>query len=89
MKPTESPTPGESRMERAKVLILRDLGVKRVAAWTGVSDATVYQWLSRATERAPVPAARGLQIIHCATREGVAIDADLLVPGLASLKVTS
>lgn len=88
MKPTESPTPGESRMERAKALILRDLGVKRVASWTGVSDATVYQWISRATERAPVPAARGLQIIACATREGVAIDADLLVPGLASLKVT-
>ena len=88
MKQGESPTPGESRMERAKALILRDLGVKRVASWTGVSDATVYQWISRATERAPVPAARGLQIIACATREGVAIDADLLVPGLASLKVT-
>ena len=88
MNPSESPNSGESRMERAKALILRDLGVKRVASWTGVSDATVYQWLSRATERAPVPAARGLQILACATREGVAIDADLLVPGLASLKVT-
>jgi len=88
MNPSESPTSGQTRMERAKALILRDLGVKRVAAWTGVSDATVYQWLSRATERAPVPAARGLQIIACATRDGVDLDADLLVPGLASLKVT-
>ena len=88
MNPSECPTSGETRMERAKALILRDLGVKRVAEWAGVAEATVYQWLSRATERAPVPTARGIQIIACAAREGIEIDADILVPGLTSLKVT-
>jgi len=88
MNPSECPTSGETRTERAKALILRDLGVKRVAEWAGVAEATVYQWLSRATERAPVPTARGIQIIACAAREGIEIDADILVPGLTSLKVT-
>lgn len=88
MNPSECPTSGETRTERAKALILRDLGVKRVAEWAGVAEATVYQWLSRSTERAPVPTARGIQIIACAAREGIDIDADILVPGLTSVKVT-
>ncbi len=88
MNSRDCPTSGETRVERAKALILRDLGVKRVADWTGVAEATVYQWISRATDRAPVPTARGIQIIACAARDGIEIDADILVPGLTSLKVT-
>jgi hypothetical protein len=87
MNPSECPTSGQTRAERAKALILQDLGVKRVAGWTGVAEATVYQWLSRATERAPVPVSRGIQIIAAASAAGVEFDHDLLVPGL-KIKVT-
>jgi hypothetical protein len=66
----------------ARDLILNTLGAKRVAEWCGVTEAAVYQWLSRGTEDAPVPARYVSLIVRGAKREGVSFDLAQLMPGL-------
>ena len=57
-----------------KRLVLDVFGAKRVAAWCGVTDAAVYQWLSRATDEQPFPTRRVPALLLAARREGIAFD---------------
>lgn len=76
--------PKDSPRERARTLILKGLGAKRVAAWCGVGEATVYQWLSRGTDAEPVPSARLPDIIRGATAAGLEAPIEVLWPALHS-----
>lgn len=65
----------------ARALILKTLGVSKVAAWCRVKENTVYQWLSRGTDLEPFPADRAMQVANAAKAEGCAFDLRLLIPG--------
>jgi hypothetical protein len=80
------PSSSTSR-ERARLLILKVLGVKRVAAWCGVGEATVYQWLGRGTEDEPIPAARVPAIVAGARADNLDAPIDVLWPALAAAQV--
>lgn len=69
----------------AKVVILEDLGVRRVAGWCNVSEAAVYQWLSRGTDLEPIPVKRVSAIVNGARADGLAINARVLWPAMAAL----
>lgn len=73
----------ESPKERAKALLLKTLGVKRVAHWCGVEEATVYQWLSRGTDEEPIPPARVAAIVTGAKAEGLDAPVAVLWPAMA------
>lgn len=79
----ETPPEGETAARR---LILRELGVKRVATWCGVAENTVHQWLSRGTPQRPIPAARVPAVLAGARAEGVDIDIAVLWPALAEAR---
>ena len=69
----------------ARTLILKVLGVKRVAAWCGVGQDAVYQWLSRSTAEAPIPAARVSAIVRGAAACGIKFDVRLIWPDAPDL----
>lgn len=68
---------------RAKELILKRLGVKRVAAWCGVEEDTVYQWLSRGSDERPIPTERVAAIVTGARAEGLDAPIGVLWPAMA------
>lgn len=68
--------------EAAKQLVLKDLGVKRVAFWCDVTEGAVHQWLTRATDETPIPPRRVAQIIAGAHRDRVALNLKVLAPWL-------
>lgn len=70
-------------MARAKHLILKGLGVRRVAAWCGVSEMAVYQWLQRGTDEEPIPPARVAAILSGAKAEGLDAPIGVLWPAMA------
>ena len=70
--------------ELAKDLILNVLGVRAVAGWCNVSEAAVYQWMSRGTDRRPIPTDRAISIINGARASGVLFDPRVLGPELPS-----
>lgn len=74
-----------SPRDRAKHLILKVLGVRRVAAWTNVGEDTVYQWLSRGTDERPIPTDRVAQIVAGAKAEGLEAPIDVLWPAMAGV----
>lgn len=74
-----------SPRDRAKTLILKTLGVGKVAAWCGVGEMAVYQWLQRGTDEKPIPAERVPTIVRAARAEGHAIEAGDLWPEMAGL----
>lgn len=76
--------PNESPRDRAKALILKTLGVRRVAEWCGVAEDTVYQWLSRGTDLEPIPPARVPLIVRGARDAGLAAPLDILWPALSA-----
>lgn len=73
-----------SGSETAKGLILKALGVRRVADWCDVSEAAVYQWLSRGTAEHPIPPRYVGKILTGARKAGIAVDASVLWPELAA-----
>jgi hypothetical protein len=75
-------TSAVSPREAAKELILKTLGVKRVAAWTSRSEDTVYQWLSRGTDDEPVPPRVVPAIVLGARREGIEVPVGVLCPAM-------
>lgn len=72
----------ETNRSRAKALLLKTIGASKVAEWCGVGEATVYQWLSRGTEEAPIPNGRIPAILQGARREGIAVDIAVLWPAM-------
>lgn len=73
----------ETNRDRAKALILKTLGVKRVAAWCEVAEDTVYQWLSRGTDAEPIPPARVAAIVNGARAEELEAPLGVLWPAMA------
>lgn len=81
----QQPMSGSSR-DRAKHLIQKVLGVRRVAAWTGVGEQTVYQWLSRGTDERPIPTDRVAAIVAGAKAEGLDAPMEVLWPAMAEAR---
>lgn len=73
-----------SARARCKHLILKVLGVKRVAGWCGVAEDTVYQWLGRGTEDKPIPTDRVAEIINGAQAAGLEAPLPVLWPAMSS-----
>lgn len=73
----------EPPLERAKRLIQKDLGVRRVAGWCGVAEATVYQWLQRGTDAAPIPTHHVPAIVNGARAAGLDAPIGVLWPAMA------
>lgn len=76
----------ESPRDVAKRLILEQLGVRRVAAWCGVTDMAVYQWFTRSTNEAPVPARHVQAIVRGAKAEGLDAPLVILMPDVAAVQ---
>lgn len=77
-------SPNDTPRQRAKALLLKTYGVRRVSDWTGVKDDTVYQWLSRATDDEPVPPDHVAAIIAGARAAGLPAPLDVLNPKMAA-----
>lgn len=77
----------ETPKDRARLLILKELGAKRVAGWCGVAEATVYQWLGRGSDDEPVPAARVPAIIAGARAAGIEVPMSIIWPAMAQAEV--
>lgn len=75
----------ETPRDRAKALILKSLGVGRVAGYCGVGEAAVYQWLSRGTDAMPIPPDRVPDIIKGAKAEGLDAPLAVLWPAMAGV----
>ncbi|CAN5889681.1 hypothetical protein BH11PSE1_BH11PSE1_10620 [soil metagenome] len=73
----------ETPKEKARQLILKVLGAKRVAAWCSVGEATVYQWLGRGSDENPVPPAHVPAIIAGAKEAGLDAPMSVLWPAMA------
>lgn len=74
--------PIETPKDRARRVLLKDLGAKRVAYWCGVSEATIYQWISRGTDERPVPPDHVGRIVEKAAEAGLSFDARALWPAM-------
>lgn len=82
------PTPDinpTSPKARAKVVILKTLGVAKVAAWCGVGEMTVYQWLQRGTDEKPIPTDHVPTIVKAARAEGFEVDPHVLWPAMEGI----
>ena len=66
----------------ARDVILKTLGVKRIADWCGCSEAAVYQWISRGTDAEPIPPAKVAMITVGASAAGIAFDVRALWPAM-------
>lgn len=75
--------PGDAPLARAKQLILKTLGVRRVASWCGVGEMAVYQWLQRGSDAEPIPPARVAAIVAGAKAEGLEAPIGVLWPAMA------
>lgn len=75
-------TTGDSAHARAKNLLLKVLGARRVAAYCGVAELTVYQWLQRGSDAAPIPARHAPAIVAGAKADGIDCPIEVLMPGL-------
>ncbi len=75
----------ETPLEQAKALILKDLGLARVARWCGVGEAAVYQWLVRGTDERPIPPDFVPPILAGAKAAGMSVPLTVLMPAMAGL----
>lgn len=75
----------ETPLARARALILKELGVGRVAAWCGVREMAVYKWLERGTDQRPIPPDFVPDIVVGARQAGFAIDTAVLWPAYQRL----
>ncbi len=85
---TDAPCHAEadpSVRQRAKALVLRGLGVKRVAGWCGIKVDTVYQLLGRGTNEHPLPLSYVAKIVAGAKADGIDFDPAVLWPGFDQL----
>jgi hypothetical protein len=69
----------------ARDVVLRVIGVKRLAAWCDVSVHAPYQWLSRGDGAVAIPASYAATIIKAARAEGIDFDIGLFWPDLRGL----
>lgn len=69
--------------ERARHLLLTELGARRVANWCKVADLTVYKWLERGTDEEPIPLRHAPTIVARARAEGFDAPLAVLAPTLA------
>ena len=83
MAQLSEPRNPETSRDRVKTLILKTLGIGRVAAWCGVREAAVYQWLNRGTDERPIPPDFVPAIINGAKAEGLDVDLATLWPAMA------
>ena len=83
--PAQPATEPASGSERAKHLILRELGVRRVAAWCRVSEMAVYKWFEkrRGTDDSPIPTKYVAAIVAGAKAEGLEAPIGVLWPAMA------
>jgi hypothetical protein len=79
---TQDPT-DQTPLGQAKHLILKVLGVRRVAKWCNVADATVYQWLTRGSDATPIPTHHVPAIVNGAKAEGLDAPIGVLWPAMA------
>lgn len=75
----------ETPKDQVKTLILKTLGVGRVARWCGVREVAVYQWLNRGTDERPIPPDFVPAIVKGAQAEGIAIAASTLWPAMEGM----
>jgi hypothetical protein len=73
----------ETPRDRAKALVLKTLGVRRVAAYVGVAEDTVYQGLSRGSDKHPVPVSWVPKIVQGAKADGIDAPIGVLWPAMA------
>lgn len=72
----------EPNFDAAKSLIYKTLTVRRCAAWLGVKENTVHQWVHRGDDMAPFPRHRAFDLHQAAKADGVEFDLKTLIPGL-------
>jgi hypothetical protein len=63
--------------------VLKVLGARRVAGWCKVAELTVYKWLERGTDVAPIPAKHAAAIVSGARAEGLEAPLHVLLPAMA------
>jgi hypothetical protein len=73
---------GDAPLARAKVLILKKFGARRVAVWCGVDPLTVYQWLQRGTDEKPIPTKHVPAILAGAQAAGLGAPIAVLWPAM-------
>ncbi|HZT52350.1 MAG TPA: hypothetical protein VFA22_10475 [Stellaceae bacterium] len=84
MNPAQSQASQDDRSPRetARDLLVKDLGVGAVADWCSVSEAAVYQWISRGDDETPIPPVYVPRIIAGARAAGKAVSLAVLWPAL-------
>lgn len=75
----------ERPLQKARELLLKKLGVRRVAHWCGVSEDAVYQWLSRGRAEEPMPPVHVPKIVAGAKAEGITFDVTILWPAMSGM----
>lgn len=78
-------TEPESPRDQVKTLILKTLGIRKVAGWCDVGEAAVYQWLNRGSDEKPIPPDFVPLIIAGARADGVEIPVAILWPAAAGV----
>lgn len=76
---------GATPLARAKHLILKVLGARRVAGWAKVDELTPYQWLQRGSDDQPIPPAHVPAIVAGAAAEGLVCPIEVLWPAMAGV----
>lgn len=77
--------PELSPLERARHLITKVLGVRRVAGWCGVDELTPYKWLERGTDARPIPTEHVPAILNGAKADGLDAPVEILWPAMAGV----
>ena len=84
---TDEPVAGHR--EGLRALLLKKLTVKRVAGWCDVSEAAIYQWISRGTPEEPIPPSHVPAIIKGAKADGLPpFDIGIIWPAMASAELS-
>lgn len=65
---------------------LVDIGLTRVALWSGVSEAAVYKWMTRRPADSPVPPHHVPAILRGCRKAGIELDAVDIWPGASALE---
>lgn len=75
----------QTPLARAKHLVLKVLGARRVAGWCGLDELSVYKWFERGTDAAPIPANHVPTIVAAAKAEGLDAPLAVLWPAMAGV----
>jgi hypothetical protein len=71
--------------DRIRHIVLKVLGLRKVADWCSVSESAVSQWLSRRNGDAPIPPQHVPAIVAGAAAEGIAIEVAEIWPAAKGL----